>query len=265
MHACRHAERHPAAAGGPATQGFQRNGESRRAERAVRPGRVLDPAAGHRAHRGGRLQLAVAGRKGSGRHGGVPLPPHNTSSSRRSAALAYDIANEPHDAGRMYRKLGELEHPGLEHLVLSRANSRSLTEAFGHIGLREREPLAAGLSRAVSNLRKQEYHEKVLVDGLRDDYAVLLSAVSLAGDLLDALDGTDGDRMAEVGATAAKLLGDLEPFSPDPWIEIVAAGRPKTGAQVAYLAPTDSLSERAYGDMRGALGPAYEVAASRGD
>ncbi len=140
------------------------------------------------------------------------------------AALAYDIANEPYDAQRLYRLLDTLDHPSLEYIVLSKANSRSLTEAFGHIGLRKSKPLAAGLSRVVSNLRKhKERFEKTVGDGIQDDYIVLLSTVSLFSDLLDALDRADGDRISDISATASKFRDEIDTFSPDPWIEITSA------------------------------------------
>ncbi len=140
------------------------------------------------------------------------------------AALAYDIANEPRDARRMYRRLGGLEHPSLEHLVISGANSRSLAEAFGHIGLRERGPLAADMSRVKSNLREhREYLEKTVDDGFRDDYTVLLATLSLFDGLLGAIGEMDGGRVSEISAAAGKFQEDLGLFSPDPWIELAAA------------------------------------------
>ncbi len=139
------------------------------------------------------------------------------------AALAYDIANEPYDARRMYQRLDKSDHPNLEHLVLSKSNSRSLTEAFGHIGLREHGPLAAGLSKVLSNLREQEEHLKKALDGgFRDDYMVLLATVALFNDLLGALENMDRGRISDINATASKISEDLKLFSPDPWIELTA-------------------------------------------
>ena len=139
------------------------------------------------------------------------------------AALGYDIANEPYSAKRMYRRLAFVKHPNLEHFVISRSNSRLLTGAFEDIGLRDSTKLEDKLSRVRNNLEIQKEYIKHVDEAYRDDYSILLSAVYLLGDTISALASSDSNGIKKANSTAAKIYEELEKFSPEPWIEIVAA------------------------------------------
>lgn len=139
------------------------------------------------------------------------------------SALGYDIANEPYAARRMYRRLALSKHPDLEHFVISRSNSRLLTSAFEDIGLRDSAKLGDKLSRVKNNLETQKEYMEHVDEAYRDDYTILLSTVYLLGDMIKALAASDGDGVKKAHSTAAKFYEELEKFSPDPWIEIVAA------------------------------------------
>ena len=139
------------------------------------------------------------------------------------AALGYDIANEPHSARRMYERLAYTEPPNLEHFVLSRANSRLLTDSLARAGLRDSLGLDSNLSRVRDDLNSRKECMKHVDDAYRDDYVVLLATVNLLAETIGALASSDGSALKRANSNAALFYDDLEKFSPDPWISIAAA------------------------------------------
>lgn len=139
------------------------------------------------------------------------------------AALGYDIAGEPRSARRMYERLAHTEHPDLEYIVLSKANSRLITDSFACAGLRDSLGLGSNLSRVRDDLNSQKERLRKADIAYRDDYVVLLATVHLLADAIGALASSDGSALKRAGSNAALLCDDLEKHSPEPWISLVAA------------------------------------------
>lgn len=138
-------------------------------------------------------------------------------------ALGYDIAGEPHSARRMYERLAYTEHPNLEHLVLSKANSRLLTDSFARAGLRDSSGLSANLSRVRDDLNSKKERLRNADSTYRDDYVVLLATVHLLAETIGALASSDGGALKRASSNATLFHDDLEKRSLEPWISLVAA------------------------------------------
>ena len=138
-------------------------------------------------------------------------------------ALGYDIANEPHSAQRMYKRLYDTTPPNLEHLVLSRANSKLLTDSLACAGLRDSSTLESNLSRVRDSLNLKKDLLKHADAAYRDDYTILLATVHLLAEAVAALASSDDGALRRVNSNAAMFDAGLEKFSPEPWISIVAA------------------------------------------
>ena len=139
------------------------------------------------------------------------------------AALGYDIAGEPHSARKMYERLAYTEHPNLEHFVLSKANSRLLTDSFARAGLRDSSGLGSNLSRVRDDLNSKKERLRRADSTYRDDYVVLLATVHLLADTIGALAASDDIALKRASSNATLFHNGLEKFSPEPWISLVAA------------------------------------------
>lgn len=139
------------------------------------------------------------------------------------AALGYDIAGESRSARRMYERLAHTEHPNLEHFVLSKANSRLITDSLALAGLRNSAGLGSNLSRVRDDLNSQKERVRRVDDAYRDDYVVLIATVNLLADAIGALASSDDIELKRARSNAALFNAGLEKFSPEPWISLVAA------------------------------------------
>src|SRR5690348_9311391 len=89
------------------------------------------------------------------------------------AALCYDIANEPHDAHRLYKSLFSQTQQDFSNIVLSQTHSKRMCESLAHFGLREYKHFNRYLDEITKHLvSKEEFADFHLESEFEDDYVV---------------------------------------------------------------------------------------------